>query len=145
MTATLTEFDALELLCYRSSDRRWLEILGYEYSTKSAAEFRSTEHDIELLLKNLVIRVLNEVGRFPRVERTKGMYLTHQSDGTVICTERHAKDVWRKRSYDSADAAATVLVHHQCCRPELLPDVDLPDPSSTITTPKWERRNKYAH
>ena len=144
MTYSFPESDALELLGYRSWRRKWMEILGYEYSTAGLQAFRSVVHDIETPLLDVILSVIRDAQRFPRVEQSNGMYLRREADGTVVCTERYARDYWRKRTYESESDAALVLIHARCTRPELLPDRKLAEPIAVQTTHKWDRRNHNA-
>lgn len=84
---TLSEQDLLELLGYTATDRHPLEILGYEYSTRGAGQFRRERPDLLSQACRLIEASLEEAGSFPRDPGAEvlaaGIYLERRPDGMI--------------------------------------------------------------
>jgi hypothetical protein len=84
----LTDQDLLELLRYTPSERHTLEILGYDYSTRGARQFRRERPDFLPQICRLIRACLEEAGSFPREPSTavlaEGTYLERRPDGVTV-------------------------------------------------------------
>jgi len=84
---SLSNQDALELLGYTATQRHPLEILGFEYSTRRAKEFRQERPNLAPRLRQLIEDSLEETGLFPREPSEdvlqEGIYLERRSDGVT--------------------------------------------------------------
>jgi len=66
IVVTLTYLDLIELLRIVPTKRHPLEILGYEYSTRGARQFRQDRPDFLPQAYRLIEQSLQETGSFPR-------------------------------------------------------------------------------
>jgi hypothetical protein len=125
---TLSYQDLLEWLGYATTDRHPLEILGYEYSTRGARQFRGERPDFLPQVCRIIEASLEEAGAFPRAPGPgvleDGAYLERRPGGTIALhrnVEVGMSQTARVRTdFATARAAALELVR-QLIDPAYLP------------------------